>query len=148
LDLQFPAAKLLPHSATPFARARLVSDLVWCASTLHPMVRQNRNPQRFTQGDPAGVRADGQQKFSVECDHIASRLADRDWWHGAEWSIVDTYLYWAYSTAAKGGFPLTTYPSLLAHGERVRARPAFQSVLAKERAAVERVKMPIDPATL
>ena len=66
----------------------------------------------------------------------------------AAWSIVDTYLNWTYSTAAIGGFPLKDYPVLLAHAERVRARPSFQRALAREVAAVKEHQLSIDPAIL
>ena len=97
--------------------------------------------------NPQGVRADGRAKFALNCNYIASRVAD-GWWYGADWSIVDTYVYWAYSTAALGGFPLGDYPVLAGHAARVRARPSFQRALRRELDAVERERLPIDPATL
>ena len=87
-------------------------------------------------------------KFAKNCDYICERIAGDGWWYGAEWSILDTYVYWTYSTAEKGGFPLDRYPNLRAHGERVRARPSFQKTLARELAAVQRDSLPIDPASL
>lgn len=88
-------------------------------------------------GDPQGVRADGIAKLT----NLGRRAAERiggGWWYGERWSIVDTYLYWAFSTAAKGGWPLAEHPVLAEHALRVRARPAFQRALVRERAAVER----------
>ena len=61
---------------------------------------------------------------------------------------MDTYVYWAYSTAAAGGFPIGDYPVLTAHAERVRARPSFQRMLDRERAAIEHARLPIDPSGL
>ncbi|WP_206243968.1 glutathione S-transferase family protein [Novosphingobium terrae] len=132
-----PAAKLLPHDADPVLDNQGLIDLVWCSGTIHPIVRQIRMPVKWTSGDPAGVRADGLEKFARECAAIAGRIGEA-WWYGDQWSIIDTYLYWAYSTARRGGFALEDYPALLDHAERVRARPAFQRVLARETAAVER----------
>ena len=137
LDRLHPEAALLPRSEDPVAANEGLSDLVWCGATLHPMVRQVRAPSKVTVGDPAGVHADGLAKFAVEASKMADRIG-RSWWYGDAWSIVDTYLYWAYSTAEKGGFPLTDYPGLLDHASRVRARPALQRVLARERASLER----------
>ena len=148
LDRSHPGAKLLPRYDDPIEAAVPLSDLMWCSSTLHPEVRQVRAPQKWTLGDPSGVQADGMKKFAKSCAHIATRVGGDRWWYGAEWSIVDTYLYWTYSTAGKSGFPLNDYPALPAHAERVRARPSFQRALARELAAVEQGKLDIDPASL
>ncbi len=148
LDRTYPDAKLLPRRDDPIETARGLSDLVWCSSTLHPEVRQIRAPQKWTVGDPAGVQADGMTKFAKECRYIAERVSGQGWWYGRDWSIIDAYLYWAYSTAGKGSFPIGDYPDLVAHAERVRARPSFQRVLAREVAAVERGNMALDPKSL
>jgi glutathione S-transferase len=73
-------------------------------------------------------------KFAVECDRMEARIGS-GWWYGDSWSILDSYLYWAYSTAEKGGFDLAL---AFAAGSCCAgaARPAFQRVLAKERAMV------------
>ncbi len=148
LHRAYPGAGLLPGDGDELAVAQGLSDVIWCASTLHPEVRQVRAPFKWTLGDPAGVKEDGLAKFAKECAYIAERVGEDGWWYGDRWSIVDTYVYWAYSTARIGGFPLDKYPRLLAHAERVRARPSFQRTLARELAAVEREKLPTDPATL
>jgi glutathione S-transferase len=148
LDHHHPEARLLPRSDDPIAAAQGLSDLIWCSSTLHPEVRQIRAPFKWTEGDPAGVHADGLKKFAKSCEHIAHRLKNGSWWYGGDWSIVDTYLYWAYSTAVIGGFALDGYPALLAHAQKVRARPAFQRTLARELAAVKREQLAVNPATL
>lgn len=138
LDAQFPGARLLPKSGDPVTDARGLIDCVWCSSTIHPIVRQVRNPMRWTTDEyTAGIKADGMAKMANEAAKMSNRIGE-DWWYGGAWSIVDTYVYWAYSTAEKGGFPLAEYPVLLAHAERVRERPSFQRALARERAAVDR----------
>ena len=148
LSHRYPQAALLPRSDDPLTAARGLSDLIWCASTLHPEVRQIRAPHKWTLTEPAGVHADGLQKFAKECKFISERVGERGWWYGQQWSIVDAYVSWAYSTAAKGGFPLTDYPRLLAYAERLRARPSCQRARARELAAIDREKLAIDAATL
>jgi glutathione S-transferase len=148
LDRRYPQAALLPHRDDPLDAAQGLSDLIWCSSTLHPEVRQVRAPQKWTTGDPTEVRADGLRKFAKDCAYIGERVGEGRWWYGTSWSIIDTYLYWAYSTAAIGGFPLHDYPQLLAHAQRVRARPGFQRARARELTAVEREKLAVDPAIL
>lgn len=138
LHQHFPTGRLLPTTDHPLADVQGLIDLIWCSSTLHPLVRQVRRPDKLTSGDPAPVRADGIAKFGAECDRIAARIGT-GWWYGESWSILDTYVYWAYSTAALGSFPLANYPGLLAHAARVRGRPAFQRVLAREQAVLDRM---------
>ena len=140
LDRQHPQAGLLPHGNDPVIDNQGLIDLVWCSGTLHPMVRQVRAPFKWTKGDPGGVKADGIEKFAVECEKIAKRV-DGQWWYGKSWSIIDVYVYWAYSTAEKGGFPLQDYPALLDHAARVRARPSFQRALSREKAAARQEAM-------
>jgi glutathione S-transferase len=134
---QYPDAGLLPQSDDQLFRARSVSDLIWCSATVHPVVRSIRMPIRMTDGDPAGVLAKGMELMQPIVKAIDERLAQDDWWFGDKWSIVDTYLYWNYDTAASGGFDLSGNPALLDHAKRVRARPSFQRLLKREQAAVE-----------
>ena len=136
LAQRFPQAALLPRSDQVPTAYMGLSDLTWCASTLHPLVRQVRMPAKFTKGSPAEVAADGMEKFAKECGLIGARLKNDRWWYGETWSIVDVYVYWAYSTASKGGFSLRSYPELVAHAARVRERPSFKRALAVETASV------------
>jgi glutathione S-transferase len=138
LHRQYPDAGLLPRSGDPLTEHQGLSDLVWCSGTIHPIVRQIRMPIRYTSGDPEGVKADGVAKFSEECTRMSDRIGD-SWWYGDDWSIIDTYLYWAYSTAQSGGFELDRFPALIAHGNRVQVRPAFMRAQAREQAALERM---------
>jgi glutathione S-transferase len=144
LNLQYPQARLLPASSEGVAENECLEDLVWCSGTIHPMVRQVRMPMRFTDGDPAGVKAHGMNHLSAVLDQVEQRISRAGWWYGDRWSIVDVYLYWNYSTAASGGLDLSRWPALISHGERVRDRPSFKRALARETAAVERggIKLP------
>ena len=149
LHLQHPHAGLLPDDSVEFGPNAGLSDLVWCAATVHPMVRQIRMPVRFTEGDPSGVKALGIKNFAGVAAQIAARVNRQSWWYGSAWSIVDVYLYWNYSTAASGGFDLGPYPSVLEHADRVRARPSFLRALAREQAAIARAGLKLPPgATL
>jgi len=132
-----PSGGLLPPETSPMRTHRFRADLAWCSGTLHPIVRQIRMPQKWTTGESDGVREHGINTLLAECEHLSERIGD-GWWYGNAWSIVDTYFYWGYSTAEKGGFPLDRFPGLISHAERVRQRPSFQRVLAREKAALER----------
>lgn len=136
LDRMFGPGHLLPDAgADPLRQHEQLADLCWCADTLHPMIRQVRNPQRFTDGDLEGVRADGSAKLTVECDRLSRRIGDR-WWYGDAWSIVDAYVAWALGTAAKGGFPLRDFPALVDHGRRTAQRPSMLRALAREERSI------------
>lgn len=142
LHVQHPSAHLLPTPAEEPAPNAALEDLVWCSSTLHVLVRQIRMPIRFSSTATEGVRVAGINGLTPIAERLARRLADR-WWYGANWSIVDVYLYWLYSTAASAGFEVPA--ALENHARRVRARPSFQRALAREQAALERlgVELPL-----
>lgn len=148
LHQRYPEAGLLPRGGDIYDNARGLSDLAWCASMLHPMVRQIRNPKKWTKGDVSGIAEDGLEKLNKEASFVDDALSKSTWWYGETWSIVDVYIYWVFSTAAKGAFELDDYPGLAAHAERVRARPSFQRALAKEQAAVSDNNLSIDASTL
>jgi glutathione S-transferase len=140
----YPAANLLPVSDDPLRDIQPHIDMAWCAATLHPIVRQVCNPQRWTKGDTAGVQADGVEKMNKEWAGFDARLSGSRWWYGETWSVVDTYIYWVYSTAGRSHLlSLDRFPALGVHATRVRERPSFQRVLQRERAALEAAALPI-----
>jgi glutathione S-transferase len=116
------------------AREQFVSDLVWCAATLHPIVRQIRAPLRFTDGDPEAVRAHGIKQFATVALMLETRLM-RDWWYGRDWSIVDTYLRWIVGVA-ETGFDFDRFPAIRAHCKRIDARPESERAAAREARAI------------
>ncbi len=137
LNATYPEAGLLPVPADEWERAQQLSDLFWVSSVWHPYVRANKMPIRWTTGDEAPVRERGVQLFTPCIEQFEARLADREWWYG-QWSIIDVYFYWAYTTAEEGHFDLSPYPNLNRHRAAVEALPAFQRALAREAAAKAR----------
>ncbi|MEM9493698.1 MAG: glutathione S-transferase family protein, partial [Myxococcota bacterium] len=135
LDATHPDAGLLPKSTDAFEHSKIVSELFWVSSTVHPAVRQMRAPQRYTDGDKTGIMAKGKEMATGIAQRLQAHLADRDWWFGADWSIVDIYLYWCFSMATSAGFVLDDYPAILAHRERVAAWPSYQRARAREQAS-------------
>lgn len=132
LDQHHPAAALLPVSDRFPDSFQGLSDLIWCSSTLHPIVRQIRMPSKWTTGELDGVAADGKNKMDRECARLNERFADGRWWYDNRWSIIDVYISWACSIAAKGGFSFDSYSNVREHAERVRQRPSFQRALKAE----------------
>ncbi len=94
-------------------------------------------PSRLTDGDTRGVRNKGISLLAETMEAVEDRLAPGTWWYGADWSIVDVYLCWAYSLAESTGFPLASFPSVITHRANVRERPGFQRAIKRERAALD-----------
>lgn len=139
LGRAFPQAGLFPLAEGSWAQAQLLSDLFWLSAGWHPAVRANRMPVRWTTGDSAPVKERGRQLLEAPMQQLDARLRHADWWYGAEWSIVDVYFYWNYTTAEEGDCPLAGLDGIAAHRQRVEAHPAFQRALAREQATVERL---------
>jgi glutathione S-transferase len=134
LNATFPEARLLPKPADEWERAQQMSDLFWVSSVWHPYARANKMPIRWTVGDIAPVRERGRELMTPCVEQLDQRLADRDWWYG-QWSILDVYFYWAYTTAESGEFDLAPYRNIARHRAGVEALPTFQRALAREKQA-------------
>jgi glutathione S-transferase len=140
LNKIFPDARLLPTEPNEFGRNQGLEDLVWCSATLHPMTRMINAPFRYNKtGDTEGIKALGIQYYAPVLRQLSERFSAAKWWYGSEWSIIDTYLNWNYSTAQKAGLDISAYPALARHSEDLRARPAHQRVLAREAAELKQL---------
>jgi glutathione S-transferase len=137
LHATYPGAELFPKVTDEWQRAQQMSDLFWVSSVWHPYVRANKMPIRWTTGDIVPVRERGVELFTPCVRQFEERLAEREWWFG-DWSIIDVYFYWAYTTAEEGQFDLSPYPNLNRHRAAVEALPAFQRALAREAVAKQR----------
>ncbi len=131
LNETFPEAGLMPAAADTRARARINSDLFWLSAVWHPYVRANRMPIRWTTGDTAPVRERGKLLLAPCLKQLEERLHTAPWWYG-EWSILDVYFYWCYTTAAEGEFDLSPYPAILRHRAAIEALPAFARAVTRE----------------
>ncbi len=134
LQQTYPAARLLPIKETPLSSTIGLTDMLWCSATLHIAVRQIMRPESFTNDAASvdGVRNAGVATYKAAAKQLNDRFANGAWWYGDAWSILDVYLYWTYSTAGKGGFPLGDYPAIFEHAKRVQARPSFQRARNRE----------------
>ena len=133
-----PEAGLLPVTGSALDQATCHADLIWCSATLHPMVRQVRMPIRYTNTeDTTGIVAKGTEYLDNALPQIEARVSNDRWWYDDSWSILDVYVCWCYNTAASAGYALDAYPGLLAHRERVKARPSFKATMAREKAALK-----------
>ena len=130
----FPEAGLFPAADTAWQRAQIHSDLFWLSSVWHPYVRANKMPVRWTTGDVEPVRERGKELLTPCVEQLEARLTEQAFWYG-DWSIIDVYFYWAYTTAEEGQFDLSPYPAIARHRAAIEALPAFQRTLAREEQA-------------
>lgn len=124
---------LLPHAKDNYQAALYASDLMWMSSSVHPSVRHVCMPAYYTLSeDTKDVVEKGRQSLTTYFEMAEKRLQDQEWWYGSNWSIVDVYLHWCYTRALRGGYSLSLFPALLAHQQRVEARPSYQRRKAVE----------------
>ena len=148
LDELYPGAGLLPANEDPIARARSHADLMWIATTLHPLVRQLRAPVYYTTDDIAPVRAKALEQFNQQLAALDAELASKSWWYGENWSAADAYLGWIVSGFTSVGNDLAVYPSLVAYMARLSEHPAYARMLAEEGRLIEQAGIVLPPGVL
>jgi glutathione S-transferase len=134
VHITWPEAKLLPATDGPLEKAQQLSDLFWLSSVWHPYVRANKVPSRWTTGEEAPVRERGVELLKPCVEQLEERLSLAPYWYG-DWSIIDVYFYWAYTTAEEGGFDLSSRRAINRHRLAIEAHPAFIRARAREEAA-------------
>lgn len=137
LARSFPLAALLPFTGDALADARLISRLAFFASDLHPLVTRIRLPQFFCDGDgaPERVRAMAGSAMRVQLAPLEAALAAQPWLLGADWSLLDAYLYWVWFRITGALFPPEGFLHIAAHARRMESRPAVTRALAREEQA-------------
>lgn len=118
------------------ARARLVSDLCFCAATLHPIVTRIRMPMFFAGEENAvAVKVAGCRAMDEYFQLIEDRLNKHRWWYGEQWAAMDAYLYWVFWRVEGAGYDVNRFPAYTAHARAMEARPAVQRAQAREEIA-------------
>lgn len=141
LDDRFPEAALLPKTASALDRGRVLADLSFCSSTLHPLVTRIRMPHFFAGPENARkVHAGGCEGMREYFALIDKRLEKSAWWYGDRWSAMDAYLYWVFWRVEGAGFPTADYPAFTAHARRMEETPAVKRALAREEAMIGQLK--------
>lgn len=138
LHLTHPEAGLFPKAETSWDKAKQYGDLSQISANWHPNVRANMMPIRMTNGNPEEVRAKGKELVKPLFERFDALMQSQPWWYGKNWSILDVYAYWCYTTAEEGQFDLTGLSGIADHRARVEAHPAFQKALTREQQARER----------
>lgn len=140
-----PGAKLLPTGDDGRPTLESLSDISWAAGTLHPAMNKSVFPQMTSASDPDGIRQSGFAQLTDCAKLIEKRYADNPWIYGADWSIMDYFIVWAFTPPADYGFPLDTFPTLLDLKRRCEARDSFQRARSVEIAAAEREDVAMPP---
>lgn len=116
LARRFPDANLLPRDDIE-AEAQVVSWMSFIAATVHPARRQ------------------GLEHARVVYDVVDKRLGKRTWALGDRFSIADIHLFrlfWRFSTSLSP--EPGEFPNLVAHYERMMARPSVKKTIEVESA--------------
>src|SRR3954469_3151219 len=121
--------KLLP--ADPKNSIKALSLMAWIASGIHPLLPRLAATARFTDMTEAhaSIKKVGIEELNKAFKIADAMLAGREWVFD-QWTIVDTYLWWAFWRARAYGVDGAPFTNLLAHAERVEKRPSTQRALA------------------
>ena len=141
LNERFPVARLLPPAIGALPRYRQIADLSFCAATLHPIVTRIRIPFFFSRAEHArAVWESGCEAMKEYFSLIEERFANRHWWYGEEWSVMDAYLYWIFWRVQGADFDVTPYAAFQDHAVRMEQRPSVQRALQREAEAEQQLE--------
>lgn len=126
-----PTLNLLPTD--PFARAQAQSQMSWLSSHLHVAVAHVWRAPRYTDDANGhdGMKTRAMATVAAGFDTLDARVAGRDWVFDG-YSVVDPYLLVMRRWGSRLGLDMTAWPNLVAHGDRVAARPATMRALERE----------------
>lgn len=143
LNSQFPDANLLPATSDPLEVVKQTADLAFFSATVHPTVTRIAMPIKFIEDKAKSfeiVRPVGEKAMQPIMRMVDDRLSDGPWWYGDTWSVLDGYLYWAWSRITGVGFDDADFPNIRRHKDLSDERPAVQRAMAREAANIEVLK--------
>jgi glutathione S-transferase len=129
----FPTAGILPLDSNQHEESEALSDLSWCASSIHPLVTHIVLPHLFcdTSDGIERVRALACKQIAWHLQILERRLAKQPWVR-VESSAIDWYVEWILSQITAAGFDSLPFPKLVEHSARVCALPASQRAQGRE----------------
>ena len=121
-----PDKRLAPPNGS-LERYRLQGWLGFIGTELHKSCSPFFNPAA---GDDwkRVARANLEKRLA----HLDAELEGREWLAGTDFGIADAYLFTVLRWMTPIGLDLSRWPRLLAHRDRVAARPAVQAALRAE----------------
>jgi glutathione S-transferase len=122
-----PATGLMP---APGGRERfeVLQWLTFVATELH----KGFSPWMFLKETADSTRQAVRSKLKLRFADLDTRLAGRQWLVGDRFTVADAYAFTIMSWAPMIGMSLAAWPNIVAHMERVRARPQVRAALEAE----------------
>ena len=134
LNETYPDAKLLPKTNSSFEHYLQMGDISFISGTVHPFVTRIAMPSKFAKSPDA--IAEVKQAAIDEVRPYAKLIDDRyssgKWWHGDQWSIMDAYVFWAWTRMVGEGFPEAEYSNVVDLCKRIQERPSVQRAMQRE----------------
>lgn len=121
-----PEANLAPKTGS-MERYRLDEWLNYIATELHKGFAPLWHPKM-----PDDVKAMTKEAIGKKFDYVSERLKNQDYLMGKQYTVADAYLFTVTNWTSMTGMDLAKWPTLAAHYERVKARPATQAALKEE----------------
>jgi len=123
---QVPMKNLAPANGT-LPRYRLQEWLTFIGTEVHKSFSPLFNP-----AVPEEAKKIFRDRLASRFQWLDGQLAGREYLMGEHFSVADAYLYTVTRWAKPMAIDLTPYPNLVAHHQRVGARPAVQEALKVE----------------
>lgn len=134
LNETYPEAQLLPKTNSRFEHYLQMADISFVSGTVHPFVTRIAMPSKFAQSEDAiaQVKRTAIADVRAYAKLIDDRYALGQWWHGDQWSILDAYIFWAWTRMVGEGFPDAEYSNVVGLCKRIQERPSVQRAMQRE----------------
>ena len=134
LNETYPEANLLPKTDSSFDHYVQMGDISFVSGTFHPFVTRIAMPMKFAKSKEAvaEVKQAAIEEVRPYAELINDRYANNTWWHGDQWSIMDAYIFWAWTRMVGEGFPEEDYPHVVDLCKRIQERPSVQRTMQRE----------------
>jgi glutathione S-transferase len=124
---QVPNKNLAPAAGT-LPRYRLQEWLTFIGTEIHKSFSPLFNPNMPEEGKQIY-----RERLANRFGFVNGELAGKDYVMGDHFTVADAYLYTVTRWAKPMALDLSAFPNLVAHQQRVEARPAVQEALKHEK---------------
>ena len=123
---QVPTKNLAPANGT-LPRYRLQEWLTFIGTEVHKSFSPLFNPNM-----PEDGKKISRERLATRFKFLDGELANKHYLMGEHFSVADAYLYTVTRWTKPMAIDITAYPNLIAHHQRMGARPAVQEALKAE----------------
>ncbi len=121
-------------------QARVLEWFNWLSGTMHGQgIAGMFRPYRFTDDEAAFATINAKAKATLTDGHqqIESKLTDREWAVGDDFTAADPMLLFIMRMSNRLGFAMAeTYPAFTAWAKRMEARPSVAAMLEAEQISI------------